>query len=199
MNAAARFVVRNMDQFQRELESADRKRKKAAETAVKVEGFRLRNVLKKKLRAGAPGGRQLQPLRRISTGSRKRKPLARLAKVVRYQAKNDGQRFSVQVGFLLYKSSKSWLRIAARQQEGFTIDADARTPVGSTYRKLFACIGARYGQRSLTRKYYFLKKSTKQLVIPARPIIDPFWAAHQGEAGRNIVENFKRKLMGERI
>jgi hypothetical protein len=35
--------------------------------------------------------------------------------------------------------------------------------------------------------------------VPARPIISPFWTAHDEEARRNIAKNFLRKLKGERI
>ena len=219
MRAAARLVTRNMDQFQRELESDDKARVKAGQTSAKVEGFRLHKVLKKELRSGAPGGRRLQPLRRISTGGRKRNPMSRFAKAVRYRASEAVGNFAVQIGFLNWRvpgesknpdgtpymrlsrraSGTNWIKKADMHQRGFSFSADKRSPIGSTYRQLFRRIGSSYGKRSLIRRFFFLKKSTKDLVVPARPMIDPFWTAHQLEASRNIISNFKRKMQGERI
>ncbi len=217
MNAAARLVVRNMNQFRKELDSADKSRVKAGQTAAKVEGFRLKKVLAKELRSGSPGGRQLQPLRRLTTGARKRNPLARFAKAVRYRGSGSGKNYTVEVGFLTWRSigtndngkaydhesrnssGSTWRRRASMQQHGYSFSADAISPIGSTYRRLFRRIGQTYGKLSAVKKYFFLKKSTKNLVVPARPMIDPFWSAHKTEASRNILNNFKRKMQGEHI
>jgi hypothetical protein len=48
-------------------------------------------------------------------------------------------------------------------------------------------------------KYFALRKSTQRFHTPARPIIEPFWGAHQAEALGNIRSNFRRKLAGERV
>ncbi len=66
-------------------------------------------------------------------------------------------------------------------------------------KQVFIRIGSKMGERSRLRKYYFLRKATSTLTTPPRPIIVPFWSAHKGEAERNIVSNFNRKMRGERI
>lgn len=206
----AKMVLANMQQFRRELEQADKNRRKAATIAARVEAFRLRNVLKKELRSGSPGGHPLPELRKITTSGRNRRPLARLAKAVRYwQHGIDGQAI-ISIGFndgavagmsgratRGNQLSKSWVRIAFRQQEGYETDPDAPTSIGSSTRKLLRNIGKDMPKR--VRQFYFLRKSTTRLRTPARPIIDPFWRAHAAEASRNILANFARKMRGERI
>ena len=49
------------------------------------------------------------------------------------------------------------------------------------------------------RKYFALRKTTTRFHTPARPIIDPFWAAHRFETLSNIRANYRRKIAGERI
>ena len=193
-----RLVVANMRAFKAEMDKADKARRKAGQTAVKVEGYRLMKVLKGEMRAGAPGGRKLEPLRVISGGKPNRKPLAALARnAVRYMAMGRGAHFQVSVGFLFVKSSHSWVRIAARQQEGFTTAADSIAAGGTaTLRQSFIRRGSALGKKNARSKYFFLRKSTKELRTPARPVIDPFWAAHELEAERNIISNFNRKLAG---
>jgi hypothetical protein len=100
-------------------------------------------------------------------------------------------------GFLRIKSSASWLKIATRIQEGYATNPDAPTAIGSSLRKLWRKIGS--DMRSANKKYFFLKKSTKELKTPARPIIEPFWAAYKADADRNITSNFNKKMRGDRI
>lgn len=209
MSPLAKLVVKNMAGFRRELRAADKRRVKSAETSVKVEGFRLMQVLKKELRAGSPGGRASRPLRNITHGLRRRKsnPLARFAKAVRYHTSGTGSGLTVEVGFLTWRvpgaranttklSSKSsgttWRKKADVTQRGTTLNAD-------DYRQYFIRFGNSLGKRSKYRRFFFLKKTTKTLKIPARPMIDPFWARHKAEAAANIRRNFKLKMQGIRI
>jgi len=90
--------------------------------------------------------------------------------------------------------SQSWKRIANIQQEGGQI------PVTQAMRQAFAGIGAkRKKKKTPDWRLFFLRKDTASLGIPPRRIIDPFWAAHQSGALRNIMINFERKMRGERI
>ncbi len=202
MNGEVRFTVRNLRQFRDELRKADSDRIKAAETAVKVEGYRLMIELRKELRAGKAGNTTLAPLRYITASRRSAssKPLASLARAVRYATIGKGATLKAMFGFLAIKSSWSWIRIAERQQEGFTTSADALSAGESaTVRQSFVRRGAKLSRRSSLRRYFFLRKTTRQLTTPARNIIEPFWVAHQREAERNIINNFRRKMAGERI
>lgn len=206
MAEVARLLVQNMREFRREMELADKARIKAGQTAVRVEVFRLKKLLAAELRKGAPGGKALEPLRVISRGARNRKPLAALAKAVRYWSRSDGGDRIFSVGFnggtVTGQSggerkgnqlSASWIRIAETQQEGKTFAA------GEKKSGIIRQGGVLKKQRKRHAKYYFLKKSTTSFTVPRRPVIDPFWAAHQQEAGKNIVNNFNRKMAGERI
>lgn len=196
----AQLVTRNFGQLKADLRSADQYRKKAAETAAKVEGYRLMKLLKKELQAGAPGGKKLAPLQVITRGLRIRQPLAKLAKVVRYKAIRKSGKSKVSIGFLSIASSAAWIRIAKKQQVGFRYSPDSMTPSGrTTLRKYFVRAGSKMGRRSKLRKYFFLRKTTDSLDVPARPIVNPFWQAHELETARNIKTNFNRKMRGERI
>jgi len=195
MRGATDFVVKNLHQFQKQMEKSNRKRIKAGQTATKVEAFRLRNVLKREIREGAPGGVPFSPLtelaKRTSGKGLRRKPLKRLAIGVRYRARKRKSDYIISLGFM---GSKSWERIARFQQHGGTV------PISDQFRKILKEIGAKLQKtRPSQAKFFFLRKGTKKFRVPGRPIIAPFWQAHREEAFRNIRRNYERKLRGERI
>lgn len=197
----ARLVFRNLAELHRDLKRYDSKRKGVAETAVKVELFRLMRVLQKDLRQGQVAGSAFTPLRVVSRGTRaSKKPLAALAVAVRYSVKKEADATVMSVGFDGPQSSKSWRRIAHAVQEGGTADPGRRI-IGSTLRKLWATVGGDYkkGRGKDIAKYFFLRKGTTSLEIKPRPIVEPFWDAHKDQAEKNIVSNFERKQRGERI
>lgn len=195
------LILKDYRRFRTDINKAWLARKKAAEISAKVEGFRLKEILQKEIEAGAPGGRQFDPLSEIARRMRRpmnRTPLRRLAKIVRIAYGKDGGKYTVKLGFVdPYKGtsslSKSWKRIAERQQAGFT------HRITGVRRRAILLTAYGMGKRARGRKYLFLKKATQDFKTPARPIIDPFWAAHKAEADRNIQRNFARKLAGERI
>lgn len=191
--------VRNGSDFRQAMGREREKIRKAAIDATKVEGYRLMRLMKDEIRAGAPGGQAFAPLSvlRLGKGSG-RKALSRLAIAPRYMALGQGETTKVMVGFLTIKSSKTWVNIAKKHQEGFEVDADKLQWGATTLRKQFARRGAKIKDESI-RKYFFLRRSTEKLKTPPRDIVVPFWKAHNQEALRNIQANFIRKMKGERI
>lgn len=204
----ARMVVKNMGAFLRELSEIDAKRIKAGQDAAKIEGYRLHKVLVKGIRAGAPGGQAYDPLtaiaRRYAGKFKTRKPFTGLLTTamagatrgtlpVRYKATVlQGAGLAVSVGFTSGLSN-SWRRIGRRQQEGFS------RAISKKQRRWLARIGGTISKFSKLRKFFFLKKSTRQFRNPRRPIIDPFWRAERARTERNLVSNFEKKMSGERI
>jgi hypothetical protein len=199
-----------MRQFKAELMRQAKAVGGAAETAVKVEAYRLMLLMRKELREGKAGTTTLAPLSNIARyGRRNPQPLAPLARnAVRYMAIGRGAHLQVSIGFLystsrkagIGRTSDSWIKIAERLQAGFTTPADSPSVSGiTTLRQSFIRRGSRLGKRSRLRRFFFLRKQTRLLTTPARNVIEPFWAAHEREAERNIINNFKRKLAGERI
>lgn len=211
-----KMTVRGVKKLQRDLKVEGKRQVKAMQTAVKVEGFRLRRVMKKEIRAGAPGGKRfarLSMMRRIMLGawtkSRRlgvNRPLASLSKSVGYKV--DYHPFQLAVGFVdSWASSVTWRRLARMHQDGFdtsvnalcfrglnkTIEQVLREEGAAVDHKLFG------GRKSRRRNVFFLRKPTQRLRTPARPIIEPFWAAHKSEAMPNIRKNFRLKLQGKRI
>ena len=207
MKQFARLITKDLKKFERDLENANKKRIKAGEMATRVEGFRLMYLLREELEAGAPGGRAFSPLteiaRRMGDGGSRRGPLKGLIKRVRLNRHKEGDGFVMSIGFVDpgrgQKLSKSWKRIARRLQEGYT------TPVTPELRKdilrqgLIKVAGKKRRRSQPWARYMFLKKTTTSLRTPARPIIDPFWDAHEREAAGNIGRNFEKKMAGERI
>jgi hypothetical protein len=175
------------------LKKESRRQKKAFETAVKVEGFRLRKRLQQEIRQGAPGGAEFAPLSMIQRRRSRRKTALRpLAKAVRYHVtRGESGGLEMRIGWTGPKVSKAWKRIAERQQEGYTV------PFKPSFRRYLAGYGGEI--RGKFRPYFFLRKETRAAEVPARPIIEPFWDAHKDEARRNIARNYFRKLKGERI
>jgi hypothetical protein len=198
---SARFVFRNLAEIKRDLDTWDSKRRPVAETAIRVELFRLRKTMQGDLRQGTIAGTAFAPLRVVSRGTRaSKKPLAALAVAVRYNVEKQGDKTHMSVGFDGPQSSKAWRRIAHRVQEGGEIAADMHY-FGSTLRKLWRRIGGDYkkGRGRSVAKYFFLRKDTTRLQLPGRKIIEPFWDRHAKETERNVVSNFHRKMHGERI
>ena len=190
-------TIRGLKKLDKVLKTESRRQEKLLETAVKVEGFRLMRQLKKEIREGSPGGRKFKGLTFLSRawGGKGRlrpdKPLRALAIAVRYLV--NYRPFSMQIGWVGPRVSKSWKRIAEHQQEGFT------RPVTKSRRAYFLSTGKALGKRSMAKKYMFLRKGTTRFETPARPIMDPFWRAERRRAFLNIRENYIKKLKGERI
>jgi hypothetical protein len=186
-------VIKGAKNLAGDLKAENRRQKKALETAIKVEGFRLRRQLQKEIRAGAPGGEEFAPLSMMARKRRRRtKSLVPLAKAVRYHIERDSAgEIQMAIGWTGPQVSKSWKRIAQKQQEGFTVN------VSQKQREFLARYGGEI--RGKYKPYFFLRRETREMEVPARPIISPFWTAHDEEARRNIAKNFLRKLKGERI
>lgn len=222
---SAHFIFREYAKFKREMDTFDAKRKKTAEIAVRVQASKLQFLLKMDLRFGKAGNRAFAPLRAISKGNpaSQRRPLSGLSRAVRYWSDGRGS-FSVgfnsgavvnmkgmgSVSTSMVKSvsqglkerrvsnrlSASWIRIADASQEGYS------TRISSWRRKMLAREGGRFQKKKKHQEYqrfFFLRKTTTIGIVPARPIIEPFWDEHEKESAANIVSNFERKMRGERI
>ncbi len=184
-------VVKGASHLQRYVKAQWRQEVKALETAIRVEGYRLSKKLKQEIRAGAfTGGDEKSGIARKL--SRQTTPLKKLATAVRYHVVKSPN-FQIHVGWTGPRVSKSWQRIATQQQEGFT------RPVTDRQASFLRSVGGGLAKRSKYRKYFFLKKTTKEMTTPARPIIAPFWRKHEAEAMARIKNNYLRKLRGERI
>lgn len=107
-------VVKGIDSTRKWLQENDARINKAYNSALRIEGFRLRNLLIKEIRQGKPGGKRLKSLSYISRRANRqtwirggttrktdpnRKPLARLAQGVRYDA-NPRPPYAVAVGWV---------------------------------------------------------------------------------------------------
>lgn len=191
--------VRNGTDFRQVMDRERERVRKAAIDATKVEAYRLMRLMQSEIKAGAPGGQPFEPLSYIRLGKASgRKALSRLAIAPRYFALGQGEITKVMVGFLTVRSSKTWVNIAKKHQEGFEVDADSFQWGGTTLRKIFARRGAKIKDESI-RKYFFLRKETKKIKTPPRDIVVPFWRAHEMGVMPNIKANFERKMRGERI
>ncbi len=200
----ASTIVRNMREFQHQLKAADDDRRKAGEVAVRVEAYRLKRLMSKEIRQGAPGGDRFAPLRTVTRrGGRSRKPLNFLARIVRYWVLPNNQVKTFSVGFSNMSSdaiSRSAFNLAMFHTMGGSVSLSSGRYKG--LRSFWARIGKRLRDSGKTKritKYFFLKKMTTHLEVPARPIVEPFWDKHEYDAERNIVSNFNRKMRGDRI
>jgi hypothetical protein len=189
-------TLKGAKKFNKKIGAEKKRQKKAFDTAMRVEAFRLMKLLKKEISAGAPGGKKFKDLSYIARRLRYRgrnAPMKTFAKAVRYHIA-DRDPIELHIGFAGPKVSKRWKYLAKKQQEGFD---SGDMPEGR--RRYLARIGGRLGARAKGKKFLFLKKSTRRFKTPARPMIAPFWDGHQAQAWRNVRRNFKRKLKGERI
>ncbi|MBW2599939.1 MAG: hypothetical protein JRC60_07690, partial [Deltaproteobacteria bacterium] len=91
------------------------------------------------------------------------------------------------------KLSKSWVKIFAMQQEGYT------QQITRAARRYLARAGGEMPKGSKLRKHMFLRKGTTTFKTPARPIIDPFYLKWHRLSSMRIEANFDKKMRGERI
>ena len=188
-----------VEQAIKELKEADAARVKAGKSAGSVEGYQLMRSLQSEIKAGAPGGKSFALLGNIakksSAARHPNKPLLGAASnAIRYAVTELGNGSTqVSIGAIEGKVSRSWINIMIRQQAGF------KEPVTKETKTYFSLIGYVLKDRKSRRaqglaKFFFLKKETTELKIPARDIIDSFWRAHEREAVQNIKSNFEAKL-----
>ena len=203
---------------------------RAAQGALRKIGFDLKTDLQKDIRAGKAGGHHFRALKKIRQrmragkgGSLNQKPLARLAHGVRYHVAAYSNKLHLQAGFVgpttgseakalidemgygvtpRGMTSKSWVKIAKRQQEGF------QEPAHPELRKYFV----RWATQSKDRKFradgklqkedksfFFIRKSTTYLETKPRLIIEPWWAARKGEVLNALPRYFEAKMRGKRL
>lgn len=178
---------------------------RALTRAIKTEGFSLRMTLRQAILMGAPApGERLKDLSWIArsvkrkSGFRQPSPLRRLAAAVTYLV--DGSSNEMRIGFT--SRSAKWARRAAKaQQEGFD------RPVTFNLRQYLRRVGAQrlFGRlmrgesmerQHWTKKVLFLRSTTRRLVTPARPIVEPFWAHQANKSAVRIRDNFRTIMRG---
>jgi hypothetical protein len=218
--------IKGIQKVLKSVDQAEKANQKAMRTAIRVEGFRLRNLMKKEIKQGRPGGLQWSPLSYIAASNpgidarfksgpaalRKRnrnRPLAALHYGVHYDVTRDNQNpFMAYVGFGEPYQAGSW----AKKQSGSNLayskswrrlarihQEGFSADIDKGDRRWFAYKGGKLSKRTATRKFYFIRKDRHSFKTPARPIIQPFLLAYRNEALRNIGINFRRKLKGDRI
>lgn len=212
---AIKTKLKNLEKFRKEIRNYDDKVYKAAINAVKIEGYRLRQLLQSQIIGGAPGGKGFAPMRRISQLSRQYqaeygsrlwnktsipKPgmddpaLRALAIPVRYEVQKGEEKFKVKVGILKNKAiSDSWRKIAYKQQTGFTI------PITPLLREAFATWPLKMARAGRKPHGIFFPPEKTHLVVPPRDITRPFWRQQQNRVYANIKRNFDLKMANKYI
>jgi len=210
----------------------DRTRKeqeRAANTAIRIEGYRKKNLLQKELRKGAPGGRRFAPLsfiaQRFWAPPARKVPLyspatnrhgakGTIDKAVRYHVRSE-RPFTVALGFV-GPTSRSIAKRARSQglERGINprhlssgrwrklVEMHQKgfvSPVSKAQRLGFAHVGGALGKIEGGNTPFFLKKSTTSMRTPARPIIGPFRQRYRTEIVRNIAKHYSAKMAGRRI
>ena len=154
-----KLTIRGIKKTQAALKKAKKDEDKAFKTAVRVEAYRLHNVLKDEIREGAPGGKRFEPLTLIARhmwGKKPgRSPLYRLAGGVRYWVASQ-EPFLVYVGFTGPKVSRSMKRLATILQTG------EHFPVTEGRRRYLAARGdtIKRGRNKASARVFFLREST---------------------------------------
>lgn len=110
----------------------------AAKDAIYRESLRLKELLRKEIKAGSPGGRAMAPLGPMAISTKKgqsaRKPLVRIAFMMRFFVFRRGGTWYAKLGYVPKtgsgfgpkSSSISWGKILEKQAEGFTLGITPR-------------------------------------------------------------------------
>jgi hypothetical protein len=200
------YTIKGSRQMQKDMEADTAQKKKALETAIKVEGFRQLKLLRQQIRAGEPGARpyaaRLSRIAAYTKAGRLRNnqaPLYRLARLLRYVVTYENGEISFRFGFVRGGGDigGSWKKLLQKHQAGARIlYTGDRTELGRS----LARIGGRLQKKGdPDAKFFFLRRETGRAKLPARPMIAPFWERYRDDAAANIQANWARKLRGERI
>lgn len=222
-------TIQGVGQVIKDLEKASLNTQKNLNSAIRGEGFRLKNLLQKQIRSGSPGGATFKPLsfiaRRLNStiqtmGGRtakqspNRKPLNRLAIGIRYEA-NDNPAV-VAVGWV-GPQTRFDARMASRsdmfgrgilekdvtskswRRLGYFHQKGFTRTITEAQRRYIIYRGSRLGKVEGGSTPFFLKKSTRTFTTPARQIINPFWDQEKKAALSNIKRNFEIKQRGGRF
>ncbi len=203
-----KITVTGIRNLHKALEVEGDRQKKALQTAIKVEGYRLLRQFREEIKKGVPGGHpyahELSVIaRRTQRGLPKKNqiPLYRLARLLRYNVAFVDGDMQLSFGFVSNRKNKmsgSWKALLIKHQEGVsTLYQGSRTELG----RRFARIGGKLKKKDdPDAKYFFLRRTTgRNIKLPERPMTEPFWLSNQVEARNNITRNFKRKMKGKRI
>ena len=191
-------IIKGVRPVSRFIRSEHARYRKNQAFVTRREAFRLRNELKKQIRAGAPGGRRFKSLTRLAR--RKRglkswradKPLRALAAPIFYHVRRNWP-LEIAIGWTGPRVPENIKRIARRQQAGFT-----QTITDPTER-FFRHRAEEIPERSPYRRLFYLRRFKSMFKTEPRPVIDPFWKAQRRQAIINIRRNFRRKQAGYRI
>jgi hypothetical protein len=176
-------------------------------SAMKSEGYRLKDVIRQTIRQGGPNGSwpKLNPhtgvLNRASKGWVKNSKKSRY----RITAKKGYERFkkakNIYKGYMISTKRAPLLKLAGGTR--YTYDPDlmvteigflsGRSPGATTVLAKKHAQGFRVPVTSKSRRWAFglgfpLKKETTELVIPPRPVVGPVFDAEKGRIVRNISE-----------
>ena len=203
-----RVTVTGIRNLEKKIGAESRRQKKALETAIKVEGYKQLRILRDQIRKGQPGGHpyreQLSAIaRRTKTGRMKKKPipLYRLARLLRYNLEYVDGNLQMYFGFVdrgRRKISGSWKNLLLKHEEGADVlYSGSRSEIG----REFAKIGGRLKKKGdPDARFFFLRRSTgRRIKIPKRSMTDTFMKTYDDNMKRNISNNFRRKMRGERI
>lgn len=191
-------VVKGLDRLPAALKKEREREGKALGQAIRRTGFDRVKELKAALRRGKGIFAPLSFISRaISSKTEGRlaanRPLAKMAVAVGYDLKGRNESIEMAIGFTGPKLSKSWKKIALFQQAGGT------RPVSDQFRESLIHRASLLPERSKSRKYLLLKKSTTRFETPPRPIIEPFWQSTKNKTRREVIDRFRRILKGEKI
>lgn len=160
--------------------------------AVRHAAFEMQKLLKKELRRGAPGGKALKPLSKVTnrkslkglrrrvdgrlntttlgTGSAGRKPYQRMVNAIGYE---HNRRLNI--------ARVGWLSRSASLY-GQILQAGTQTRVTPTMRRYFAA------------NRVILGRGTSVIDTPARPVFGPFYRAHKDEIPKLMIRRIRLKL-----
>jgi len=178
-------------QIRRFLKVSPQRAEWSLKEALKMTGGHYRKALQQDIRHGRIGGdKTLNPITERGRDRRK-PPLFNLGSMTRFRVSKSRKAggLMLRVGFLnigkLKVGTKSVVAVAKIHEEG------KRIRVTPKMRKFFA------REKHENRGGAYLKKSTKFLTIPKRPIIEPFWRRYRNEIPRYLERRFFQKFFSK--
>lgn len=209
-------AIKNLQKFKKDIVAFDKAQKRAYVNAVKIEAYRLRTQLRNEYQKGMTGWPPMKEISKLSRAYQlaygvkgpagghaittypgsgipapdyEAPPTYGLAVPIRYKVTKSGNKTLAEIGVMTKgKTSKSWQRVAWKQQEGFKI------PLTDELREYFYNVGMKMRGEPIG-----FSPNTKQLTIPSRESIRPFWQRNKGAAWNHIKSNYVRLQKKERI
>lgn len=165
--------------------------------AIKMSGGHIRKKIRNFIESGGRGWKPLSPITRKSRGGSTRSPLYNLGKLVRFKYRG-GKNPRVRIGFFT-ATRRGKIGFSKRERERFKSNFGMTPQALAKKHEFGKRVRITHAKRSELlfagiKAGMPLRKKTKFVTIPARPMIGPIFRQEKGRIPKYVEEKFWQKM-----